>query len=689
MEPIRFGEYAFERTAAGFRLLVRSRELLRCEARFLAGLRTRMRPIFAYGNINLRRKVLSARYAQPDFTVSALPDGVELSGALADKVKTPWRMRFSARPEGLAMSLELSGYDELRFSFAGLDGESFYGFGEQFTHLDMRGRRFRLCTAEQGIGRGAQPISALVNLVSPGASGDDFTTYVPMPVFVTSEKRAFSFDQSTIYHFDVCRRDRRLVTMDAVSDRISGWLFQADTPLALIERHTAVTGRLSPLPEFAYGAILGLRGGKDAAEAVIAACEQHGAQIAALWIEDWQGRRGKNGGPPLWWRWFPDEALYPDFVNWSRELKRRGIALLGYANPMLSLSEENPLYLEGRDKGYFIRHEDGSDYEIQYFNGPEYRSVMVDLTNPEAYGWLKEKMRAGMVEAGLSGWMADYAEYVPLDSVSREKNAVLAHCDTPVLWQKLNRALIEETGRKEDFLLFSRSGGTGGNRTAVCYWTGDQTPTFDRHDGLASSITGILTGGCSGMSINHTDIGGFTTVITPIYKLVRTKDVMFRWLEYAAFTPIFRTHDGSFSSDLVYQFYREEEGLRFFARMSRLHDSLRWYFRLLEQEACGRGLPMMRALWLHYPEDAACRRISHQYLLGEDLLVCPVTKKNAASIRVYLPQGDWEHAFTGERFDGGQWRAVPCPCGTPAAFLRLGGPHTNELRRSIRAASNL
>lgn len=688
MQQISFGPYEFERTASGFRIRTKGRELLCCGARFLAGLRTAMQPKTLFGSVQLNRRVRACAYGRAEFSAGFEENGVTLSGTLADEASTPFTLRFAAAPEGLRFSLSLAGYDEIRLRFTAGAGEDFYGFGEQFTHLSMRGKRFHLCVSEQGIGRGAQPLSALVNLVSPGASGDAFTTYAPMPVFVTSENRAFCLDQSTIYHFDLCRKNRRLVTLDAVGGSLSGWLFCADSPLALIERHTAVTGRLKPLPAFAYGTILGLRGGAKAATRVIDACERHGAKVCALWIEDWQGRRGKNGGPPLWWRWYPDEALYPDFLRWSQALRARGIALLGYANPFLSLSEENPLYTEGHALGYFVRRADGKDYEQHFFTGKEYRFVMVDLTNPDAYAWLKHRMLEGMVERGLSGWMADYGEYVPLDSVSAGADAVTAHCETPVLWQKLNRELIAQTGRESDFFVFSRSGGAGGNHHAVCYWTGDQTPTFDRHDGLASSITGILSGGISGMSINHTDIGGFTTLITPVYKLVRTKEVMFRWLEYAAFTPVFRTHDGNYSSDLVYQFYNDEEGLRFFARMSRLHDSLLWYFRLLETEACEQGAPMMRALWLHNPGDAACRRIRRQYLLGENLLVCPVTKKGAGSVRVYLPAGEWEHAFTGARFRGQARHTIACPFGSPAVFLRLGGAHCDALRESLRAADN-
>lgn len=684
MRAIRFGPYSFNAKGAGFSVLAGEKVLLECPERFLAGIRSDLRSNYRFGSLNLKRRIVGTAYCAPGYTVSASENGVALSGRLENAEKSAWRLSFTAEAVGLGVRLEIDGCDEVQLLFDSPTGEGFYGFGEQFMHFDMRGRRFCLCTGEQGIGRGAQPLSTLVNIASPGAAGDGFTTYAPMPVFVTSAGRAFAFSEHTIYHMDICKSRRNRVAVTAAGGTLSGHLFHGQTPLELIEKHTAVTGRLRPLPDFAYGTVLGLRGGREAAEKVLAECLRRSTPVTALWIEDWQGRRGKNGGPPLWWKWLPDETLYPDFKNWARSLKARGIALLGYANPFLSLSEDNPLYMEGWERGYFVKNPDGTDLVSDFFTGKEYQFVMVDLTNPQAYAWLKERMKTGMADSGLSGWMADYGEYVPLHSASHEPNAVTAHCATPVLWQRLGRELIDETGRGEEFFLFSRSGGAGSNRYAVSYWAGDQTPTFDRHDGLASSVTGILTGGISGMSINHSDIGGFTTLITPVYKLVRTKEVMLRWMEYAAFTPTFRTHDGSYSSALVYQFYDDEEGFNLFARMARIHHSLKWYLKLLEEEACGRGYPMMRALWLHYPEDPACRNISHQYLLGADLLVSPVIKKGADSVVAYVPEGEWENLFTGETYQGKRRHTLKAPLGTPPVLVRRDSRHYDRLTGSVR-----
>ncbi len=695
MEEFQFGAYTLKTAATGFAISHKGKAVLECGPVFVRALRSELRPYFHFGTTKLRRRVKGSAPNREDYQAAAREKGVRISGLLSDREGTPYELVFKEAKGNLAFALSLpqaslepqapapAGFNEIQFSFTALQGESFYGFGEQFSHLDLRGKAFPLCVGEQGIGRGAQPLSTLVNLVSPGSAGDAFTTYAPMPVFVTSEGRAAAFNESVIYHMDLCKTKKDSVSVTASATALSGTWFFADTPLELIEKHTKLTGRLKPLPDFTYGTVLGLRGGRDAVEKVLDSCVCHGAPVTALWIEDWQGRRGKNGGPPLWWKWFPDEKLYPDFKNWAHALGERNIALLGYANPFLSVAEDNPLYVEGREKGYFVKTAEGKDWIYDFFSGKEYTFVSVDLTLPEAYAWLKERMIEGMVDSGLSGWMADYGEYIPLTSVSHNPNPVEAHCATPVLWQRLNSEMVSETGNGGKFFIFHRSSGLGGNAYALSYWAGDQNPTFDEHDGLASSLCGILSGGISGMSINHTDIGGFTTLITPLYKLVRKKELMLRWMEYAAFTPIFRTHDGNYANSLVYQFYDDEAGYSHFARMAKIHQNLFWYFKLLEREACQRGTPMMRALWLHYPQDRACRKIKSQYLLGEDLLVTPVLRNGASSVRGYIPRGRWVHAFTGETHEGATWATMDSGLGSPAVLIRQESERFEDLRRSL------
>lgn len=681
MKNIAIDEFDFYPHAAGVTIKNNQTEVLSLCGDFIFGISSKMNPTTKNGTTVLNRTVLSAVTNKAQTKLLQKDNVVELTGLLQDE--TPFIITFWVADGNLNFKANLEGFEEIKLAFSSSAEERFYGFGEQYRFLDMSQKAFTLCVSEQGIGRGAQPITTLVNLRSKGSGGDDFTTYAPMPVFVTSKNRAAAFNEHTIYHFDIRKSIKDKVSVSAHTNLLFGIFFCAKTPLQLIEKHTQLTGRLAPLPDFAYGTILGVRGGKQAAEEIIARCIEAGTPISALWIEDWQGRRGKNGGPPLWWRWYPDETLYPDFKNWASELSQRGIALLGYANPFLSADQTNPLYCEAVQNGYLVKNQDGFDYISSFFTGPEYTFACVDLTNPQAFDWLKQRMKEGMVENGLSGWMADYGEYIPLTSKVHSENAVAAHCSLPYLWAKLNSELIDETDNRGKLLVFHRSAGAFSNRFATAYWAGDQNPTLDIYDGLASSITALVTSGISGMSINHTDIGGFTTIMTPIYKLTRKKEVMFRWLEYAAFTPVFRTHDGNYSNKLNYQFYYDDEGYAFFAKTARLHNALKWYFKQLEAQAVQKGYPVVRALWLHYPTDEICQTIQYQFLLGSDILVSPVYKMGATQVKAYLPKDEWICPYTGKEFKGGTYEMLPAPIGKPAVLVRKNAPYAKELLESI------
>ncbi len=574
---------------------------------------------------------------------------------------------------------------EIQMSIDVTQDELIYGFGEQFSNIEFSNKRFDLITSEQGMGRGAQPVSALVNLaVGKGASGDQFSTYAPLPTFLTSKNRGMCFETQTIYSFDVKKKFKNQIIIQAYQNNLKGFIVCENSPLDLLEKMTEKSGRLRPLPDFAYDNILGVRGGREVVDKILTKCKEHNAPVSAVWIEDWQGRRGKNGGPPLWWRWFPDQKLYPDFKNWASDLKKEGIALLGYVNPFLSADQSNPLYLEAIDNDLLVKDKNGEVWHNSFVTGKEYRYVHVDLTNPKAYEWLKEKMRVGMIENGLSGWMADYGEYIPLDSQSFEKDAKIAHAKTPMLWAKLNYELLKETDNLGKFLIFHRSAGAGSNKYATAFWAGDQNPTFDKYDGLESSICALISSGLSGMTINHTDIGGFTTIINPLYKLVRSKEVMLRWLEFGAFTPVFRTHDGAFANPLNYQFYYDEEGYAFYAKMGRLHSSLKWYYKLLEKDATEKGIPMVRAMWLHYPNDKTCLKLKNQYLLGEDILVRPVTKSKAKTVSVYIPDGEWICPHSDRVFTQGKYN-LPATLGFPPVLIRKASENAEKLINTIKS----
>jgi len=90
------------------------------------------------------------------------------------------------------------------------------------------------------------------------------------------------------------------------------------------------------------------------------------------------------------------------------------------------------------------------------------------------------------------------------------------------------------------------------------------------------------------------------------------------------------------------------------------------------RECTKTGMPVMRALWLNYPDDPKAVACSDQYLLGRNLLVAPVVEPGATSRRIYLPRGDWYDFWTGERVAGGREINRPVNLETLPLYLPAG-----------------
>jgi alpha-glucosidase len=297
----------------------------------------------------------------------------------------------------------------------------------------------------------------------------------------------------------------------------------------------------------------------------------------------------------------------------------------------------------------------------------DFPAAMIDLTNPECRRWIKEIIKTNMIGIGLSGWMADFGEYIPADAVFHDgSDAELYHNRYAVEWAKTNREAVEEAGKNDEIIFFMRAGYSGSQRYASAFWNGDQLVNWSRHQGLPTVIPASLSLGLVGAGYVHSDLGGYTT----IYHVKRSKRLIMRWAELSAFSQTMRSHEGN-RPHIGWPLDGDEETMKHLARMTGIFTSLKPYHQALSDEYQKRGTPPMRHLWLHYPDDAQVytRKLQYQYLYGPDLLVAPIYKRNGRTRRAYLPSDDWVHLWTGRRFERG-WARVSAKPGEPAVFYR-------------------
>ena len=537
--------------------------------------------------------------------------------------------------------------------------EKIYGCGEQLTYLNLRGHNFPLWTSEPGVGRNKNTYVTWQADVKDRAGGDYYNTNYPQPTFVSSEKYFVHLETTAYADFDFRAEDFHELQSWNIPDYL---LFDAaDSFPALIRSITSVFGTQPELPDWVLdGVILGIQGGTDITIEKIKRARAAGVKVSGVWCQDWQGIKMTSFGKRLQWDWQWNPDLYPGLDTEIHALKKDGIRFLGYINPYVL--EDFPLYREAKAKGYLATREDGSKYVVDF---GEFYCGVVDFTNPDACEWYKRVIKTNMIDFGLSGWMADFGEYLPTDcALSNGVSAEIEHNNWPTRWAKINHDAIEEAGKTDDILFFMRAGYTGIQRYCHALWGGDQCVNWNIDDGIPSVVNGALSSGLLGNGIHHSDIGGYTT----LHGMKRDRELFMRWAEMAAFTPIMRSHEGNRPAD-NHQFDSDSETLAHLAVMTRIFTHLKPYIKAALKENTLTGMPVQRPLFVHYEDDADSYEVMYQYLFGRDCLVAPVYEQGATKRKLYLPPDQWIHLWTNDHYEGG-WIEVDAPLGQPAVFYR-------------------
>lgn len=228
-----------------------------------------------------------------------------------------------------------------------------------------------------------------------------------------------------------------------------------------------------------------------------------------------------------------------------------------------------------------------------------------------------------------------------------------------------------------------RNGYAGMARYAAFLWSGDVQSTWET---LKTHVSVGINAGLSGIPYWGTDIGGFV----PTQEF--TGELYARWFQFAALNPLFRSHGREWRLRLPWGWNRGEIGgfretSAYHPDLAELHNAAiepvcRKYLELRYQmmpylysavkETCETGMPIIRAMWLHYPDDARAVGRGDQYLYGRDILVAPVFEKGATSRSVYLPRGDWYDFWTREKMEGGREITRKVDLETTPLYVRAG-----------------
>ncbi len=554
-----------------------------------------------------------------------------------------------------------SGYNRFRISFPADEDTHFYGIGETHHAFDLKGEKIRVFVAEhQNIKRTDKKMEKFGPQDKPAGnlfSFDEYESYYVQPTFTASGKWFLHAETKGYSEFDFT--EPGIVRMTFQEHPVF-WIGWGDTFEEVSEKLTSLVGRQPELPEWTNdGAILAVQGGTEVIDKKIKSALDKGVRVSGIWSQDWCGCRRTGFGYQVMWNWEWDKDLYKDLDKKIPEWMSLGIRFLGYINPFMAIERE--LYRYASEKGYCVKDRDGKDYLVTITTFP---AAMIDLTNPEAWEWYKNVIKENMIGLGMGGWMADFGEYLPTDCVLYSgEDPEMLHNSWPALWAKLNREALKETGKEGEVFFFTRAGYTGTPEWSTMMWTGDQHVDWSEDDGISSVIPATLSLAMSGYGITHSDVGGYTTNDV----MHRSRELLMRWEEMNAFSPLYRFHEGNRPVSNV-QFDADDELLEHLARFSNIYEGLKPYIRDLEKLNAERGIPVMRPLFYHYDEERAYT-IKDEYLLGRDILVAPVLEKGAVTRRVWLPEDRWINIFTGEEYTGGSYE-IDSPIGKPPVFVR-------------------
>jgi len=620
-----------------------------------------------YGGFELKQKNRKSFGQISNLEVLDYGSSVFITGLVGDaQNQFPFELGMLAekdKPEEAMITIKLTDttgkIKAVSFAF-GNHSQHIFGFGEQFSYTEFWGKKITTLTEENGIGRGDKPLSKLTKLV--GVDGHPTASYFPQPMFFTEDGTTYTATPSWMtFDFTTSNKIRLESTLQQAGGK---HLFN----LKLDWRETALEPEQHILPDWTFGTVLGLQGGKEKVEKIVTEAIAAGNPIKAVWLQDWVGRRKTSFGSRLRWKWEVDTTRYPDMKNWITGLNRKDIKVLGYINSFII--KESRWFAEAAAKNYLVKNAKGENYKLDVGGFDAY---MVDLANEEACVWYKQLIKTQLIDLGFSGWMADFAEYLPLDAkLSNGFSGREFHNFYPVAWARINREAAEEAGVDDSLVIFHRSGNAGSNKYVKLVWTGDQTPDFGEHDGLPSAIKAVLTSASSGTLYNHSDIGGYTNVDFGILHIKRTRELLYRWIEFAAFTPFFRTHEGLKPNKNI-QVFSDSNAVQFFARFGRLHYALKDYC----QESVAQYGQLVYPLYL-LPDFT---QHEFQYLFGSDLLIAPATQIGQTKVNVKFPDGDWIYAWDTEKmYTSGSSAEIIIPFGKPAVFIRQGGQWEDKLK---------
>lgn len=481
--------------------------------------------------------------------------------------------------------------------------EKIFGCGESFTQFNKRGQKVVFWTDDAN-----------------GVQNE--TMYKPIPFYMSSRGYGVFMHTSSPITVDFGKYWASANKMMIGDDEADLFIFIGE-PKDILDEYTDLTGKAAMPPLWSFGFWM---------SRITYFSEKEGREVAK------NLRKYKipsdvihfdTGWFDVDWRNNYEFASkrFDDARKMMADMKKDGFNVCLWQLPYFT--PKNTLFKEIVDNNLAVKDRKG--------NLP-YEDAVLDFTNPKTVEWYQAKLKH-LFDQGVAVFKVDFGEAAPADGIySNGRTGFYEHNLFPL---RYNKAVAEVTQREKGYtLIWARSTWAGSQRYPL-HWGGDAATT---NGAMSATLRGGLSLGLSGFSFWSHDVGGFVTKSPEnLYK---------RWTPFGMLTSHVRSHGEPPTEPWLYS----EDFLKSFRQADNMRYELMPYIYAQAKDCSELGLPMMRALFVEFPNDPGSWLIDNQYMFGSDMLVAPLFEE-VTERDVYLPEGTWIDYQTKKVYQGG-WHKI-------------------------------